>query len=159
MIDDYECGAVRGMRSTRRKPARVAMSTTNPTWAALARNSAAEVGSRRLAVWATARPFHIVMPTTSFGLIWQGNVNLHWMSLLNGAWEIFRLRHFLISLWRVFSISQCPSLCLCGCPKGLSGVLTSYFTLEGVVRLLPSRPTAYAWKLAYSVKSLASSAA
>lgn len=42
--------------------------------------------------------------------------------------------------------------------KGLSGVLISPFTLEGAVRLLPSSPTAYARRLAYSVKSLASSA-
>jgi hypothetical protein len=54
MIDEDECGAVSGMRisrgnrSTRRKPAPVLLSTTNPTWHDLVTNPAAAVGKRRL---------------------------------------------------------------------------------------------------------------
>jgi hypothetical protein len=62
MIDD-ECGAVgvmriiRGRRSTRRKPAPVPLCPPQiPHDLARARTQAAEVGSRRLTVWAVARP-------------------------------------------------------------------------------------------------------
>jgi hypothetical protein len=60
-MDDNDCGGIGGMeigmgiRSTRRKPAPVTLSTTNPHDLTRVRNRAAAVGNRLLTAWGMAR--------------------------------------------------------------------------------------------------------
>jgi hypothetical protein len=89
MIGD-DCGAIGGMRisrgnrSTRRKPAPAPLCPPQiPHKLTWARTRAAAVGRRRLTAWATVRP--------------NINVTLHREAALDGAWEIFRVRHVFIS--------------------------------------------------------------